>query len=82
LASITIRNLEDRLKKKLRIRAAEHGRSMEDEVRNILRASLSENPRKPKDLFTAIRQRIEPLGGVELHIRRSDATREPPTFKE
>jgi antitoxin FitA len=82
MASITVRNLEDDLKKKLRMRAAEHGRSMEDEVRNILRASLIENVRKPKDLFTTIRQRIEPLGGVELDIRRSGATREPPTFKK
>ena len=34
-ASVTIRNLEDDLKRRLRIRAAEHGRSMEEEAREI-----------------------------------------------
>jgi plasmid stability protein len=33
MASITIRNLDDTLKRSLRIRAAEHGRSMEEEAR-------------------------------------------------
>ena len=37
MASITIRNLEDEIKQRLRVRAAEHGRSMEEEVRDILR---------------------------------------------
>jgi len=37
MASITIRNLEVDLKRRLRIRAAEHGRSMEEEARDILR---------------------------------------------
>ena len=37
MASLTIRNLEDDLKLRLRIRAAQHGRSMEEEVRDILR---------------------------------------------
>src|SRR4051794_8925756 len=41
MASITIRNLDDLLKQSLRIRAAEHGRSMEEEAREILRASVS-----------------------------------------
>src|ERR1700674_2557849 len=42
MASITIRNLEDGLKSKLRVRAARHGRSMEDEARHILRSGLAE----------------------------------------
>jgi plasmid stability protein len=37
MASITIRNLEDAVKQRLRVRAAEHGHSMEEEARNILR---------------------------------------------
>jgi antitoxin FitA len=37
MASITIRNLEELLKARLRIRAATHGRSMEEEARDILR---------------------------------------------
>ncbi|HEY6702229.1 MAG TPA: bifunctional phosphopantothenoylcysteine decarboxylase/phosphopantothenate--cysteine ligase CoaBC [Pseudolabrys sp.] len=37
MASLTVRQLDDRLKKQLRLRAARSGRSVEDEVRNILR---------------------------------------------
>jgi len=37
MASITIRNLDDDVKHRLRVRAAEHGRSMEEEARDILR---------------------------------------------
>ena len=44
MASITIRNLEDALKSRLRIQAAVHGRSMEDEARDILRSALSREP--------------------------------------
>ena len=40
VASITVRNLDEGLKRQLRIRAAENGRSMEQEVRSILRAAL------------------------------------------
>lgn len=42
MASITIRNLEEELKQQLRVRAAENGRSMEAEAREILRAALHE----------------------------------------
>ncbi len=44
MASITIRNLDDALKRKLRLRAAHRNRSMEDEVRDILRTALSQEP--------------------------------------
>lgn len=44
MASITIRNLDDALKQRLRMRAAEHGRSMEEEVREILRRSVGRSP--------------------------------------
>ena len=46
MASITIRNLDDPIKKRLRIRAAHHGRSMEEEARSILRAALVDGARK------------------------------------
>src|SRR5262245_28718267 len=44
MASITIRQLDDDLKRRLRLRAATHGRSMEDEVRTILRAAAADTP--------------------------------------
>ena len=42
MASITIRNLDDGIKRRLRVRAAEHGRSMEEEAREILRQVVGE----------------------------------------
>src|SRR5215813_2925903 len=47
MASITIRQLDGDLKKRLRLLAASHGRSMEDEVRTILRAAAVETPHRP-----------------------------------
>ena len=44
MATMTIRNLEDELKARLRIRAAQHGRSMEEEARSILRSALNTEP--------------------------------------
>lgn len=65
---MTIRNIDDALKKRLRLRAAGNGRSMEDEARDILRVALSAQPAKTQSLVEAIRRRIEPLGGVDLEI--------------
>ena len=47
MASITIRNLDDDIKQRLRVRAAEHGRSMEEEARDILRRVMSESASPP-----------------------------------
>ncbi len=82
MGSITIRNLEDGLKRKLRIRAARHGRSMEDEARQILRVALAGRAGGATNLFAAIRRRIAPSGGVDLEIPRREPMREPPQFDE
>ena len=79
MASITIRNLEDDIKRRLRIRAAEHGRSMEEEARDILRHVVTE-PAPPRNLAAAIRSRLAPLGGVDLDLPPREAMREPPRF--
>ncbi len=79
MANITIRNLDDALKRKLRIRAAEHGQSMEEEVREILRQAVGEAS-PPRDLAAAIRKRMAPLGGVDLDIPAREPVREPPSF--
>ena len=76
MASITIRNLEDELKRRLRVRAAEHGRSMEEEAREILRQVVGDRP-PPRNLAAAIRARIAPLGGVELELPAREPMREP-----
>ena len=78
MATMTIRNIDDSLKQRLRVRAAQHGRSMEDEARDILRSSLSSLPARRAGLAQSIRARIEPLGGVELDLPRRELTRVPP----
>jgi plasmid stability protein len=77
MASITIRQLEENTKRKLRIRAARHGRSMEQEAREILKSALSQAEEPPKDLGQAIRDIFAPLGGVELQIPPRGPIRDP-----
>ena len=78
MASITIRRLEDSVKAKLQLRAASHGRSMEEEARAILRAGLKAENRSRRNLAESIRQYIEPFGGVELAIPVREKIRRPP----
>lgn len=78
MATMTIRNLDDKLKQRLRIRAARHGRSMEDEARDILRNTLSTDTAPRTTLIASIRSRIEPLGGVELELPPRESMRKPP----
>ena len=80
MASITIRNLGVDVKRRLRIRAAERGHSMEEEARRIMRAALAEQPALHTDLARAIRARFAPLGGVDLEISPREPMREPPRF--
>jgi phosphopantothenoylcysteine decarboxylase/phosphopantothenate--cysteine ligase len=49
MASLTVRQLDDKLKRLLRLRAAQHGRSMEDEVRVILRQAAEDTGREALD---------------------------------
>ena len=80
MASLTIRNLDEPLKARLRVQAAVHGRSMEDEARDILRTALARETSKPANLAVAIRKRFAPLGGVDLPDVPREAMREPPDF--
>lgn len=68
MASITIRQLPETTKRKLRIRAARHARSMEQEAREILKTALEEPELQPADIAEAIRRRFAPFGGVKLKI--------------
>jgi plasmid stability protein len=77
MASITIRKLEETTKRKLRMRAARHGRSMEQEAREILKSALSRDEEEPTDLREAIRSIFGPLGGVELDIPPRGPIRDP-----
>ena len=80
MASITIRNLDDRTKARLRVRAAQHGRSMEEEARTLLRVALREDTVAGGNLADAIHARFRRLGGVELRLPARDPMREPPNL--
>ncbi len=80
MASITVRNLDDGLKRRLRIKAAENGRSMEQEARNILSEALQGETAPTKGLGTAINERFKRLGGVDLDLPPRQPMREPPQF--
>jgi plasmid stability protein len=80
VASMIIRNVDPSLKQRLRVQAARHGRSMEEEARAILSSALDQEPAPPENLAAAIRARFAPLGGVELELPPCDLMREPPRF--
>lgn len=79
MASITIRNLDDDIKRRLRVRAAERGRSMEEEAREILREVVGDS-RPPLNLARSLRARVTKAGGVDLDIPPRDPMREAPAF--
>jgi plasmid stability protein len=78
VAAITIRSVDPDLKQRLRVRAAASGHSMEEEARRILRAELAVQDDEPADLYQAIRQHLDPLGGVDLPLPDREPMREPP----
>ena len=68
MASITIRKLPENTKRRLRIRAARNGRSMEQEARDLLEIGLARADTEPENLGESIRRIFAPLGGVDLTI--------------
>jgi plasmid stability protein len=62
MAQVIVRNLEDTVKRKLQRRAARHGRSMEEEVRDILRNAVKEEGRHRKGLGTEIAALFKGIG--------------------
>jgi len=80
MASITIRNLDDSIKSRLRMRAASHGRSMEEEARTILRTVLGQENASGINLVQCIRARFGPLGDVDLPQPEREGMREPPNL--
>jgi antitoxin FitA len=76
MSVLTVRNLDDDLKTRLRVRAAQHGRSMEAEAREILRESLEGE--QGREVGTWIRKRFEGLGLDELELLpRTELPRAP-----
>jgi plasmid stability protein len=79
MASITIRSLDDALKRRLRIRAAEHGRSMEEEAREIIRQAVGQ-PWPRENLGRAIHERFAAIGGIDLEVPERTPMRTMPEF--
>ena len=78
MATLTVRNLNDETKTRLRQLAAQHGHSMEEEVRRILSRAVNRGERK--GLGTEIAQYFAEIGGVELEIPARSAARPAPSF--
>ncbi len=79
MASITIRNLDDDVKTRLRVRAAEHHRLMEEEARVTLRDAVGRKA-SSRNLVSIMRSRFGPGGGVDLELPPRGPGREPPSF--
>jgi len=71
VAAITVRGINDETKARLRVRAAEHGRSMEAEVRAIIDEALTER-RPATGLGSRIHRRFDALGGDVLSVPDRD----------
>ncbi|HKM62200.1 MAG TPA: Arc family DNA-binding protein [Acidisphaera sp.] len=80
MTTLTIRNVDDALKERLRIRAARHGRSMEAELRHILSETLAAETGEETNLAEAIHRLFAPLGGVDLELLPDQPVRDPPKF--
>lgn len=88
MATLTIRKVDPELQKRLRVRAAENGRSMEAELRQILKDAVGgatgaegEEAESGLSLAEAIRRRFAPFGGVELEPHPPTPVRRPPKFR-
>lgn len=78
-ASILVRGLAPEVKRKLRVRAAEHGRSLEAEARAVLADAVGAG--EPKEhLFDWMHRHFAKYGGIELEIPPRAAWRPPPNF--
>ena len=79
MATVTVRNLPDEVHRAIRVMAAQHGRSTEAEIRQILEAAVK--PPERLRLGTELRRFAEKLGGVDLDIRRDPTPIEPASFE-
>jgi len=67
MAAVSIRDLDDGVKERLRVRAAQNGRSMESEIRAILADAVGA-PEEAAGLFVVLLDRMAELGGVDLDL--------------
>jgi plasmid stability protein len=83
MANMTVRNVEDETKQRLRLRAARHGNSLEAELRLILRdAALERDVPRRTNLYDAVRELVEPHGGFEIPIPPRQPAPRPIPFED
>ena len=68
MASITVRNLDEGVKHHLRVRAAENGRSMEEEVREILRSAVTQPNHQTNNWARELNARFAEIGGLDRDL--------------
>lgn len=80
MSSITVRNIEESIKAGLRIRAARHGCSMEQEARNILKQTIAQEPPEQISFAELVNRRFKGIAVQYLPIPARQAVRTPPAF--
>ena len=78
MASITVRNIDDTLKERLRVRAATHGHSMEEEVRQILKQAVGGVT--GGGLLSLSRELFGANNGIDLDLPARQQDRSAPNF--
>ena len=80
MSSITVRNLDESVKNSLRVRAARHGWSMEQEVRQILRQTVAPEHAEQISFAERVNRRFASLKVGSLPIPARQTARTPPEF--
>jgi plasmid stability protein len=82
MTNLTIHNLDESLTNNLRIHAQQHGQTIEEEARQILRLAFSEPSQKTRGLGSKISKRFMEIGGIELPQPTRSLPRQPVSFGE
>jgi plasmid stability protein len=82
MANLTIHNLDESIANNLSMQAQQHGQSVEDEARQILRLAFSDTAQKASGLGSKITKRFKEVGGVELPLPIHSQPRQSADFGE
>jgi len=82
MAQLLVRNIENRVKERLQRRARRNGRSMEEEVRDILRAAVHKEEKVPAGGLGTELAALFPKSGPDFKIEKLHIEIKPPIFKE
>lgn len=76
---VTVRNLPEEVHRALKLRAAQHGRSTEAEIRKILEEAV--RPEKRVKIGSELAAFGQQLGGINLDVTREKTPTEPAVFE-